>query len=232
MFSNTGDRTGIGNSTSFHRIRLGGGVAILGTSTENSDRSLGAAGDVIELVADSSLVLQNSSRDRGWNFWPDVTGSGQTLTVASKRTNNARTIRTMWRGLLSGVDLKLDQAFIETAGSAVLTFGFLDSGSMNRIHAVDRSPTSRLVIGSDLQIDLSGYDSRAATSQEWQLIDWSNMIPNSGFVGGTVKTGDTEWAHDGAARYYNGARGRVWTHRHQGRTWTFTESTGMLSVSR
>jgi hypothetical protein len=120
------------------------------------------------------------------------------------------------------------------------TLSFRDNGdSMNKIYGSGAAGT-RLTVYDPLNFDLSGFDWNATAEREWKVIDWDSIAATeSGFSATSysiMSGGDTVWTLvDGeAAPFMKNAAGsgRVWTHSNGGLDWTFTESTGVLSVSR
>lgn len=221
---------GIGNGNSIKAIHMRDS-AFIAQSTQRNDRSILAQGDRVTLHGNNTFSFSNNqSTHRGWNVWADIAGEG-TLNIVSKRANNSATIQTILRGTVDGVNLVLSDARVQLNNT--MRFRFSDGGSsINQIRGSSGRLANRLLIFGELDIDLSGFNPGNTTQRMWQLIDWSNLTDTSGWMGdgAPVRSGNLRWAPNAASTYYNGEGGRTWTLEHEGRTWTFNEAAGILSV--
>lgn len=205
-------------------------------TTSGRTTSFGADGNTsITIGTGGGRIYRSGTATAGagtFNVYGTIHVNGGLLQTDAERNGDIRIRNDLH--LNNGNSLAVNAGTLQliTAGSTT-SLSFANNGdTASRFYGT--AANSRLLFYSDLNIDVSGFDWDQTAERSWELFDWDSFGGASGFLqaDGVVKTGDTEWTASGDARYYNEAGGKVWTYSNGGLDWTFTESTGVLSVQQ
>ena len=203
---------------------------IWNTDQSPRDRHLGDANSVFHLQEGGAGLHLNGSARRKLHFFPNTTGPGAlTVNAAGGRAQSTVSMRGT---IAHGGGTQIVGGLLELL--AISTYQFAPQPGGNVGHIAGTGASARLLAMGTFAIDLAGVAAQAQSGQQWTLVDWAS-IPNenSGFTDSfNVRSGEQEWQVEGETPFMKNApgSGRTWTLQHEGRSWTFNEASGILSV--